>query len=197
MRGILIAAGLLLSGLQMMAAEVPRQSPEFAFTLPGGGQDLLSKYKGKIVVLEFLFTTCPHCQQSATTLSRLQNEYGPKGLQVLGVAINPDPDIQGFKRMYATAFPVGAATRDQAYSYLQQSIMSANFYVPQVVFIDRKGVIRAQYGGTDPFLGAQQETNMRKMIEQLVGEPAAGAPSIKPTGKKPSPAKSTTTKKVS
>src|SRR5688572_19344071 len=107
MRGILIAAGLLLSGLQMMAAEVPRQSPELAFTLPGGTPDLLSKYKGKIVVLEFLFTTCPHCQQSATTLSRLQSEYGPKGLQVLGVAINPDPDIQTFKRMYATAFPVG------------------------------------------------------------------------------------------
>ena len=173
MRGILIAAGLLLSGLQMIAAEVPRQSPEFAFTLPGGTPDLLSKYKGKIVVLEFLFTTCPHCQQSATTLSKLQTEYGPKGLQVLGVAINPDPDIQSFKRMYATAFPVGAATRDQAFSYLQQSIMSANFYVPQVVFIDRKGVIRAQHGGTDPFLGAQQEANMRKMIEQLLGEPAA------------------------
>ena len=39
--------------------------------------------------------------------------------------------------------------------------MSQNFYVPQMVFIDRKGVIRAQYGGTDPFLGDQQEANMR------------------------------------
>ena len=49
--------------------------------------------------------------------------------------------------------------------------MSPNFYVPQMVFIDKKGVIRAQYGGTDPFLGDQQEANMRGMIEQLLAEP--------------------------
>jgi peroxiredoxin len=196
MRGMIFAAGLLLSGVLGVAAEVPRQSPEFAFGLPGGGQDLLSKYKGKIVVLEFLFTTCPHCQQSAVTLSKLQNEYGAKGLQVLGVAINPDHDIPTFKRMYATGFPVGFATRDQAFSYLQQSIMSANFYVPQVVFIDRAGVIRAQHGGTDSFLGAQQEANMRGMIERLIAEPAAKAV-VKPAAKKPSPAKSKVTKKVS
>jgi peroxiredoxin len=196
MRGILIAAGLLLSGTALVAAEVPRQSPEFAFTVPGGKQELLSKYKGKIVVMEFLFTTCPHCQQSAAALSKLQNEYGAKGLQVLGVAINTDHDVPGFKRMYATGFPVGFATRDQAFSYLQQSIMSANFYVPQVVFIDRKGVIRAQYGGTDPFLGAQQESNMRGMIERLLAE-YAGKSAVKPVSKKPAPAKSKATKKVS
>ena len=194
MRGIIAVAGFLFSGIGLIAAEVPRQSPEFAFTLPGGQHDLLSKYKGKVVVLEFLFTTCPHCQQSATTLSKLQTEYGPKGLQVLGVAINSDPDIAGFKRMYATTFPVGAATRDQAFVYLQQSIMSPNFYVPQVVFIDRKGVIRAQYGGTDPFLGAQQETNMRGMIERLLAESGGG----QPAPKKPTPSKSkAANKKVS
>src|SRR3954465_10906642 len=120
-------AGLLLSGMALMGAEVPRQSPEYALMLPGGQQDLLSKYKGKVVVMEFLFTTCPHCQKSATVLSRLQKEYGPKGLQVLGVAINPTPDIAGFTRQYATGFPVGMGTRDSAYSYLQQSIMSQNF----------------------------------------------------------------------
>ena len=62
----LLIAGLLLSGLALMGAEVPRQSPEYALTLPGGQQELLSKYKGKVVAMEFLFTTCPHCQKSAT-----------------------------------------------------------------------------------------------------------------------------------
>ena len=87
-----------------MGAEVPRQSPEYALTLPGGQQELLSKYKGKVVVLEFLFTTCPHCQKSATIFSKLQQEYGPKGFQALGVAINPNPDLAGFARQYATGF---------------------------------------------------------------------------------------------
>jgi peroxiredoxin len=161
-----------------------------AFTLPSGQQELLSKYKGKVVAMEFLFTTCPHCQKSATILSKLQREYGPKGFQAIGVAINPNPDLAGFNRQYATAFPVGSGTRESAYSYLQQPIMSQNFYVPQMVFIDRKGVIRAQYGGTDSFLGDQQETNMRAMIERLLAEPGGAkaaptkAPSKAKAGKK-------------
>lgn len=185
----LLIVGLCLSAISMMAAEVPRPSPEYVFTLQGGKQDLLSKYKGKVVVLEFLFTTCPHCQKSATLLSKLQTEYAMKGLQVLGVAINPDPDLAGFTRQYATTFPVGAGTRDSAYSFLQQSVMAANFYVPQMVFIDKKGVIRAQYNGTDPFLGDQQETNMRNMINQLLAEPGAKAAPAKTSPAKPKPAK--------
>jgi cytochrome oxidase Cu insertion factor (SCO1/SenC/PrrC family) len=81
-----VAAGLLLSGFALAGAEIPRQAPEYAFTLPGGKQDLLSNYKGKVIALEFLFTTCPHCQTSARTLSKLQGEFGAKGFQALGVA---------------------------------------------------------------------------------------------------------------
>jgi peroxiredoxin len=187
-------AGLLLSGMALTGAEVPRQSPEYALMLPGGQHELLSKYKGKVVVMEFLFTTCPHCQKSATILSKLQREYGPKGFQAIGVAINPNPDLAGFARQYATDFPVGSGTRESAYSYLQQPIMSQNFYVPQMVFIDRKGVIRAQHGGTDPFLGDQQEANMRALIEQLLAEP--GGTKATPT-KAPAKSKAKAGKKAS
>ena len=187
-------AGLLLSGMALTGAEVPRQSPEYALMLPGGQHELLSKYKGKVVAMEFLFTTCPHCQKSATILSKLQREYGPKGFQAIGVAINPNPDLTGFARQYATDFLVGSGTRESAYSYLQQPIMSQNFYVPQMVFIDRKGVIRAQHGGTDPFLGDQQEANMRGLIEKLLAEP--GGTKATPT-KAPAKSKAKAGKKSS
>ena len=178
MRAI-IAAGLLITGMTLMAAEVPRQSPEYALMLPGGKQELLSKYKGKVVALEFLFTTCPHCQKSATFLSKLQREYGAKGFQALGVAINPDPDLATFTSQYATAFPVGAGTRDSAFQFLQHSIMAPNFYVPQMVFIDKKGIIRGQYSGNDAFLGDQQESNIRAMVDKLLAEPAGAKPAPK------------------
>jgi hypothetical protein len=38
-------------------ATVPRPAGEFEYLVPGGKPQLLSQYKGKIVVLEFLFTT--------------------------------------------------------------------------------------------------------------------------------------------
>lgn len=176
------AVALAALASTVFAAEVPRPSPEYALSFPGGKQDLLSHHRGKVVVVEFLFTTCPHCQKSATLLSKFQKEYGPKGLEVIGVAINENPDIAGFTRQYATAFPVAASNRDSAFVYLQQSIMSTNFYVPQMVFVDRKGVIRGQYSGTDPFLGEQQEANIRNMIDKLVAEKPVSAKPAKPKG---------------
>jgi thiol-disulfide isomerase/thioredoxin len=174
MRSFLVAT-LLSGALAAVAAEIPRQAPEYVVNLPGGGHELLSKHKGKVVVMEFLMTTCPHCQQSAVTLSKLQREYGPK-VQVLGVAINPNPDIAGFTRQFATGFTVGSNTRETALGFLQHSVMATNFYVPQMVFIDKKGVIRAQYGGTDLFLGAAQETNIRGLIDKLLAEPGGAKP---------------------
>lgn len=191
MRSLLTAAFLLSSAVGLMGAVIPRQAPEYVINVPGKGQELLSSHKGKVVVMEFLMTTCPHCQQSATTLSKLQREYGSK-IQVLGVAINPDPDVAGFTRQYATGFTVGTNTRETAMAFLQHSIMASNFYVPQMVFIDRKGVVRAQYGGTDTFLNAAQEMNIRGMLDRLLAEPGGAKPETvksKPAVKKAAPAK--------
>ena len=65
-------AGVTL--LPAMAVDVPRPAPEFSAKLPNGGQILLSKYRGKVVALEFLFTTCPHCQHASQVMSQLQTE---------------------------------------------------------------------------------------------------------------------------
>ena len=181
-----VAAALLASALPLVAAQIPRQAPEYVVNLPGGRQDLLSKYKGKVVVMEFLLTTCPHCQKSAGVLSKLQKEYGPK-IQVLGVAINPEGDIAGFQRQYATGFQVGWGSRETAMAFLQHSIMAPNFYVPQVVIVDKAGMIRGQWGGADPFVGDNQEQNMKAFIDKLLAE--GGPAPAKKTGA-PSKAKS-------
>ena len=38
-------------------ATVPRPAGEFEYLMPGGKTELISQYKGKILLLEFLFTT--------------------------------------------------------------------------------------------------------------------------------------------
>lgn len=49
-------AALLLTAAAS-AVSIPRPSPEFAITMPNGSQVLLSQFAGKIVLLEFLYTT--------------------------------------------------------------------------------------------------------------------------------------------
>jgi hypothetical protein len=67
-------------------------------------------------------------------------------------------------------FPVGYTNRHTVYEYLQVPSNSP-FSVPIFVFIDKKGTIRAQYMGDDPFF-KNEDKNTRAMIESLLKEPA-------------------------
>jgi peroxiredoxin len=139
----------------------------------GSGQQLLlSQYQGKVVLLEFLHTTCPHCQQSSAFIQQLFKELGPRGFQPVGVAFNDNAAalVPDFVRQFGLTFPVGSAPRDTVIQYLQHS-MAKPLYVPQMIFVDRKGVIREQHGGEDDYL-KNLEPNLRASIETLLKEPA-------------------------
>jgi peroxiredoxin len=129
------------------AAPVPRKASEFVIQNPGGKpQQLLTTYRGKVVVLALMFTTCPHCQKTATYLAGLQKEYADKGLQVLGATWDPQAktQVETFNRVFGVNFPCGYATRESVLQFLGLPESSPPF-VPVLVFIDRTGTIRAQH----------------------------------------------------
>src|SRR3954469_19614248 len=164
-----------LTVLPLVAAEVPRKTPEFAAQMPAGGQLLLTQYKGKVIVLEFAYTTWPHCQASARLLTQLYKEYGPRGFQPVAVAFNPDANmlVTDFVKQNGVTFPVGSSPREPVLNYLQLS-PDERLSVPQLVIIDRKGMIRQQ---SLPSMDEKTatEANLRNMIETLLKEPAATA----------------------
>jgi peroxiredoxin len=168
-----ICAILLCLVSSMMAADTPRQSPDFAVNMNDGSQIHLSQYQGKVVVLAFILTYCSHCQFTAQILSRLQKEYGPQGLQVVASAIDPmsSMKVPDFIKQFQPGYPVGFNDHNAAVEYLQHPIMY-RLMMPQVVFIDRKGTIRAQHAGDDSafFSEATQEKNIRDTIESLLKE---------------------------
>ena len=163
----------LLIALPLAAATVPRPAPEFAIQLPKGGQVLLSQHKGKVVVLEFILTTCSHCQTASQLLSRLQGEYGPRGFQALGAAFNDMAHmlVPDFIRDFRINYPIGSSPREPIMSFLQVSPNEA-LHVPQMVIIDRKGVIRQQSLPRGDSV-THTEQNLRRMIETLLAEPGA------------------------
>src|SRR5882724_7918147 len=95
------------------AATLPRPSPDFAIHLTPLGQVSPAQYKGKVVVLAFILTTCSHCQRTTGVLSGLQREYGPRGLQVLAAAFNPMANmfVPDFIKQFQPSFPVGYTER--------------------------------------------------------------------------------------
>ena len=167
-----IAAVFAAAAISLMAADVPRQAPDFTVRMPGGGQTTLTQYRGKVVAMCFILTTCPHCQKTIGYLIQAQNDYGPRGFQVLASAIDGGAEklVPGFVQTFHTNFPVGFNEVMPAISFVQHPPM-VNPHMPLLAFLDRKGVIRAQYEGDDvKFFGDDQEKNIRRQIEELLAD---------------------------
>jgi peroxiredoxin len=164
-----------LAPVSTAVGPTPRPSPDFTIHLTPATQTSPKQYKGKVVLVAFIQTTCPHCQQSVPVLNGLQRQYGPRGLQVLAAAFNPKAEtlVPGFIHQFQPNFPVGWAADPEVRTYLNHSVM-APLYVPTMVFIDRKGIIQHQYLGGDPFFN-DRDKNLRETIEEMLKQPPVSA----------------------
>jgi peroxiredoxin len=158
------------------APAVPRKMGEFVFHMVNAPEQLLSTYKGKTIVLALMFTTCPHCQKTAQLLSVVQKEYEAKGVQVLGSVFDQDSKsrVQQFSKGLGLNFPVGYSDQQTVLEFLQLPVNDP-YFVPILVFIDRRGMVRSQYIGDETFL-SKQDVNIRAEIEKLLKTPPAGSP---------------------
>ena len=162
------------SALTALAAEPPRPSPPLTIERLGAPSLELSQYRGKVVALAFIFTTCSHCQDLTRTLGPLSREYALRGVQVLECAFNDDakPTMAEFLKNLQPAFPVGWISRAAAMTYMQRSILDTRpLYVPHMVFLDRSGIVRAEYPGESDFM-KDPATNIRAELERLLKAPA-------------------------
>ena len=151
----------------------PRRSPEFEIIEPSGKHTLLSSFKGRVVLIEFLMTNCPHCQRVSRTIGKLHQELGPHGFQAVGISFEPGVTqrmVTGFVKQFEITFPIGYSSPEAVDSYLSRSVVE-RLMVPQIVVIDREGVIRAQNGAKgDPHL--EDEYYLRNLIGGLLKEGA-------------------------
>jgi len=166
-----LVAGSLWAAV-MPAAEIPRAAPDLPIPLPNGKQVKISDYRGKVLCLAFILTTCPHCQKTTQLLEGIYKDLAPKGFEVLEVALNENPDVPSFVSNFKVPWPVGTAGVLSAVDFIQLP-RDKRPLVPFVVFIDRKGMIRAQYTGLDEsFFDAKQEQHLRDEAEKLLNETA-------------------------
>jgi cytochrome oxidase Cu insertion factor (SCO1/SenC/PrrC family) len=85
-----VVLSVCLSVAAFATPPVPRPASALRIVDSSGKPLQLTDYRGKVVLVQFLYTTCSHCQATARMLSKLQKELGSQGLQVLGVAFNPE-----------------------------------------------------------------------------------------------------------
>jgi peroxiredoxin len=166
---------LLSAAVAMSSPTLPRSSPELSIEVPGGKTAMLSSFKGKVVVLEFLFVRSQHCLRVAQVLNQLQHELGSRGLQAVGIAFDaPNAAATGGEYLSAMVeslqltYPVGHSQRTTVDSYLGRTA-NEMLSIPQIVIIDRAGTIRAVNGSqTNPTL--EDVNSLRLLLEPLLKE---------------------------
>jgi len=127
----------LASCLTLLAqGPVPRPARELKI-----GTATLSSWRGHVVLLAFISTECPHCQRASGVFEQLTHEMA--GLQVAEVAFNEGADTTAFRKRFGLSFPVGVSNTDGAHDFLGIE-RGARLGTPQIVVIDRSGMIRAQ-----------------------------------------------------
>jgi peroxiredoxin len=147
---------------------VGQPAPDFTLTDSEGASYTLSAQKGKVVMLEFMATWCPHCQNEAPMYDRLLEAYKDKGVEIWGINATPRnhtqtgpvsvDDLKWFRETYQTNVPL----------LFDKTLASANAYgitgYPQVYIVDKQGNIAVQPSSDALFT----EEQLRQYLDDLI-----------------------------
>jgi glutathione peroxidase-family protein len=153
--------------VSVQGASVPR--PLADITVPTtDGKIRLSQYRGKVMIIALISSTCPHCLTSMDLLGQLQKEYGPRGFQAFAVAADDmaAKTVGPLKHVRQIAFPLGYLDQNTTMQ-LCDFKREEHPFVPMYLFVDKKGSVRFQYAGKEDFF-KNEEKNARILIEGLL-----------------------------
>jgi len=192
-----LAAAFLGCGLadtpSTTPAFVPYPAPDFVVNVPDGAPIHLTSLRGKVIAVLCIYTTCPHCQETSKRFTELYKEFGSRGFEPIGVAFNeevfganttPSRVVGDFVKSFSVGFPVGWTDRAKILDFLGIGTFQP-FVVPQIVWIDRKGMIRAKTQAEGNDRDNRSEPYWRQMLDTLLKEPASV--SKKPVARHQSP----------
>jgi cytochrome c biogenesis protein CcmG/thiol:disulfide interchange protein DsbE len=139
--GVLALVGLLVYGLVIKGGSrvgVGDQAPSTSLPrLEGGGEESLTEYKGRWVLVNFWASWCEPCKEEAPALEEFQRQHGGAKFTVLGVDTRDlTDDGREFVREYGLSYPqLRDGDGDAAHDY-------GTTGVPENFLVDPTGKVR-------------------------------------------------------
>ncbi|HEX3632577.1 MAG TPA: TlpA disulfide reductase family protein [Casimicrobiaceae bacterium] len=159
-----VAALALAAGIWV--ALFDRVAPDTAALLalslpdPAGQPQPLAQWRGKVLVVNFWATWCAPCREEMPDLVRAQTEYGAKGLQIVGIAVDNVDKVQQFAKEIKLNYPAligGYGAMD-----LSKDLGNSLVALPFTLILDRQGKVAYTH------LGPVKPDKFRDVIAKLL-----------------------------
>lgn len=139
-------------------------APDFVLQSADGPTRKLSNYRGKVVLVNLWATWCPPCIAEMPILDRLTERYAERGLVVLGVAADDDPErVHDFLGKSPVKFQVLLDP---------DGVVGTQYGItgyPETFFVDRQGRVRDKIIGPLPHEGREPSAEFIARLEALLG----------------------------
>jgi len=148
-----------------VAADKRTDAVDFSAKTSDGDTVSAKALRGKVVVLNFWYASCPPCRAEAKYLNKVQAEYADKDVQFIGVNVRDQAaTAAAFERTFGVEYPT-VLDADKGTMQLALSGQIAPNAVPATIVLDTKGRVAARV------LGAVDGTSI---LETLVGDELDG-----------------------
>ena len=119
----------------------------------------LSRYKGKVVLLNFWATWCPPCRAEMPDLIKMQRDFRSRGLQVIGITYPPEHlgEVRRFIKKLGINYPIALGTTETKLLFDQTDTL------PLTIIIDRQGNIIDRIEGI--FLAEEFEQKIKPLLQ--------------------------------
>jgi thiol-disulfide isomerase/thioredoxin len=120
----------------------------------------LVEWRGRALMCNFWATWCAPCREEIPLLGAAQQQFGDRGLQVVGIAIDNAANVGEFARSVNIEYPVLLA--DGAAIELMRGLGNAKGGLPFTVLLDRRGRL------VDRRVGAYAPAELIGAVEALL-----------------------------
>jgi thiol-disulfide isomerase/thioredoxin len=105
----------------------------------------LDQWRGKVVLVNFWATWCAPCREEIPMLVKLQEKYGARGLQLVGIAIDQPEKVRPYAAEMRMNFPILIGSSDGI--ALARELGNKAAVLPFTLVMDRNGKIIAREVG--------------------------------------------------
>jgi peroxiredoxin len=193
MRLLFSVAGVILLGAAATTLEAAgelsnRRAPGFALPDSNINYHDLADYRGKVVMVDFIKTSCPVCNTSHKIMETIRQKYPDKVtiLSIVPATEDNSNTVRVFVGTNAVKTPVLFDCGQVMASYLKLTPQKPNVALPHLFLVDPNGVIRNDWeylGGAGNVF--ESLPALQKEVEALMapGGGAAAAPAKAPAKK--------------